>query len=81
MTNPVDPSDRSLGSYLGLGSLLIVAGLLTYGIHGLYAEWPAGFDGWVGALFLVTGVVFMGLSIVAKVRARRTAIENGRPRP
>lgn len=80
MTNTTATADQNFGSFLGLGSLLIVAGVLSYVIHRLYAEWPAGFDGWVGALFLVTGVVFVGLSLLNGIRARRAARENANPR-
>lgn len=80
MTNQSDPATQNFGSFMGLGSLLIVAGVLSYGIHSLYSEWPVGFDGWVGVLFLVTGDVFVGLSLLNRIRVRRAAGENANPR-
>lgn len=76
MDKSTEPAVGNFGSFLSLGSLLIVVGVLSYGIHRLYGEWPVGFNGRIGALFLVSGVVFLGISMVVQFRDRRAGREN-----
>ncbi|WP_436925312.1 hypothetical protein [Halosimplex amylolyticum] len=65
----------NLGSFLSLGSLLLVAGVLAHALYGLNGDWPVGLDGRVGTLFLVVGTVFVGISLVAQLRTHRAARE------
>lgn len=75
MAKPAKTEVASIGSFLSLGSLLIVAGVLSYGIHKLNGEWPVGLEGRVGTLFLVFGIIFVGASLMVQIRARRAVRE------
>lgn len=75
MSDPVGSPVRNLESTLLLGSLLVAAGLLFHGIYGLSGEWPARLGGWGGTLFVALGAVFLGASLVSRVRSRRAVRE------
>ncbi|MFC7138734.1 hypothetical protein ACFQMA_02645 [Halosimplex aquaticum] len=58
-----DPTVETFWSALNTGALLVVAGLVSVGVHSLRGDWPAGFDGWGAAAFVVVGVGLVGYSL------------------